>query len=86
MILTIDQGTTSSRAIIFDIDGSVIDSKQEEYPLIYPQNGWVEIDPEKLLESVTNTLKNFQSLNFFLVYFHKFQFLSHTLQTELNED
>ena len=63
MILTIDQGTTSSRAIIFDIDGSVIDSKQEEYPLIYPHNGWVEIDPEKLLESVTNTLKNFQSLN-----------------------
>lgn len=62
MILTIDQGTTSSRAIIFDIDGSVIDSKQEEYPLIYPHNGWVEIDPEKLLESVTNTLKNFQSL------------------------
>ena len=62
MILTIDQGTTSSRAIIFDIDGSVIDSKQEEYPLIYPQKGWVEIDPDKLLESVTNTIKTFQSL------------------------
>ena len=61
MILTIDQGTTSSRAIIFDTNGSVIDSKQKEYPLIYPQNGWVEIDPEKLLESVTNTIKTFQA-------------------------
>ena len=44
-ILTIDQGTTSSRAVIFGENMQVIDQSQQEYPLIYPADGWVEIDP-----------------------------------------
>ena len=55
-ILTIDQGTTSSRSIIFDINGDIEQVAQEEYPLIFPNDGWVEIDPDDLYKSVTNTL------------------------------
>jgi len=55
-ILTIDQGTTSSRAIVFDTNAEIIQSAQKEYPLIYPASGWVEIDPEVLIKSVTDSL------------------------------
>ena len=55
-ILTIDQGTTSSRSIIFDINGNIEQIAQEEYPLIFPNDGWVEINPDKLYQSVLNTL------------------------------
>ena len=51
-ILTIDQGTTSSRSITYDINGDTIESSQYEYPLIYPEDGWVEIDPQVLMDSV----------------------------------
>ena len=62
-ILTIDQGTTSSRSIIFDINGDIEQVAQEEYPLIFPNDGWVEIDPEDLYESVTNTLDQLDLTN-----------------------
>ena len=55
-ILTIDQGTTSSRAIIFSISGDIEHISQEEYPLIYPEDGWVEIEPEVLKQSVLNII------------------------------
>jgi len=55
-ILTIDQGTTSSRSIIFDQNANIQVSAQEEYPLLYPNDGWVEIEPNKLYDSVINTL------------------------------
>ncbi len=55
-ILTIDQGTTSSRSIIFNKNGDIEQIAQEEYPLIFPNDGWVEIDPDILYESVTSTL------------------------------
>ena len=55
-ILTIDQGTTSSRSIVFDSNANIIEVSQKEYPLIYPEDGWVEIDPEILIKSVTDTL------------------------------
>ncbi len=45
-ILAIDQGTTSSRAIVFDQSGAVIASSQYEFPQHYPADGWVEHDPE----------------------------------------
>ena len=51
-ILTIDQGTTSSRSIIFDNNGNIEQVAQEEYPLIFPNDGWVEIDPDDLYKSV----------------------------------
>jgi glycerol kinase len=56
-ILTIDQGTTSSRSIIFDQKANIQVSAQEEYPLIYPNDGWVEVKPDDLYSSVLKTLK-----------------------------
>mgnify|MGYP002276822382 CR=1 FL=1 len=50
-ILAIDQGTTSSRAIIFDKSGQVIAVAQREFNQIYPDNGWVEHDPEDIWSS-----------------------------------
>ena len=47
-ILAIDQGTTSSRAIVFNTRGHVISRAQMEFPQIYPQDGWVEHDPESI--------------------------------------
>ena len=57
-ILTIDQGTTSSRSITYDIYGGTIESSQHEYPLIYPEDGWVEIDPQILMDSVIKSLND----------------------------
>lgn len=51
-ILALDQGTTSSRAIIFDADGQRIGAGQEEFPQHFPQDGWVEHDPEDLWGSI----------------------------------
>ena len=51
-ILTIDQGTTSSRCIIFAKDGTVISSAQYEFEQHYPNNGWVEHAPQDILDTV----------------------------------
>jgi glycerol kinase len=50
-ILALDQGTTSSRAILFDRAGRIVRSAQQEYPQIYPQPGWVEHNPEDIWNS-----------------------------------
>jgi glycerol kinase len=50
-ILALDQGTTSSRAIVFDRAGRVISAAQREFRQIYPQPGWVEHDPMEIWES-----------------------------------
>ncbi|MBL8152584.1 MAG: glycerol kinase GlpK [Anaerolineae bacterium] len=50
-ILALDQGTTSSRAILFDDGGRIVASAQQEFPQIYPQPGWVEHDPEAIWQS-----------------------------------
>jgi glycerol kinase len=47
-ILAIDQGTTSTRAIVFDASGRPVASAQKELPQIFPQPGWVEHDPEEI--------------------------------------
>ena len=47
-ILSIDQGTTSSRAIIFDNSGNIVAVAQKEFTQIYPQPGWVEHDPDEI--------------------------------------
>ena len=44
-ILALDQGTTSSRAILFDRRGQIASVGQYDFPQIYPQTGWVEHDP-----------------------------------------
>ena len=51
-LLAIDQGTSSSRTVIYDHTTSVVASAQQEFPQIYPQPGWVEHDPEAIWESV----------------------------------
>ena len=51
-ILAIDQGTTSTRAILFDGEMKVAGSKQQEFTQHFPQDGWVEHDPEEIWESV----------------------------------
>jgi len=51
MILALDQGTTSSRAIVFDADGSIVSVAQREFRQIYPQPGWVEHDPRDIASS-----------------------------------
>jgi glycerol kinase len=50
-ILSLDQGTTSSRAILFDKSGQVVRKAQREFKQIYPQPGWVEHDPSEIWES-----------------------------------
>ena len=50
-ILSLDQGTTSSRAILFAEDGAVVASSQKEFNQIYPNSGWVEHDPYDILTS-----------------------------------
>ncbi len=47
-ILALDQGTTSSRAIVFDHDGTIVSVAQKEFTQIFPQPGWVEHDPEEI--------------------------------------
>jgi glycerol kinase len=51
VILALDQGTTSSRAMAIDRDGSVVASAQREFTQHYPQPGWVEHDPDEILAS-----------------------------------
>src|ERR1700761_6778495 len=50
-ILALDQGTTSSRSILFGKDGAIVAQGQREFRQIYPQGGWVEHDPFDILTS-----------------------------------
>ncbi|MCU0380248.1 MAG: glycerol kinase GlpK [Chitinophagaceae bacterium] len=50
-ILAFDQGTTSSRAIVFDRSGSIVSVAQKEFRQVYPQPGWVEHDPMEIWSS-----------------------------------
>lgn len=56
-ILAIDQGTTSTRAILFDGEMKVAGSGQKEFAQHYPASGWVEHDPEDIWASVVSTVK-----------------------------
>ena len=56
--LAIDQGTTSSRAIIFDANLKLINDAQKEYDLTYPNDGWVELDPLDVIKTVKETVNN----------------------------
>ena len=44
-IISLDQGTTSSRAVVFDNHSNIVAVSQKEFKQIYPQPGWVEHDP-----------------------------------------
>ncbi|PNG24671.1 glycerol kinase GlpK [Methylocella silvestris] len=56
-LLAIDQGTTSTRSLVFDVGGRLIASAQRELPQHYPQLGWVEHDPEDIWRDVLATAR-----------------------------
>ena len=56
-ILAIDQGTTSSRAMVFDKDCKIVSVAQEEFAQHFPQSGWVEHEPEDIWDTVVRTCR-----------------------------
>lgn len=56
-VLAIDQGTTSTRAIVFDGEMKIAGAGQKEFTQFYPRSGWVEHDPEEIWDSVVSTIK-----------------------------
>jgi glycerol kinase len=56
-ILAIDQGTTSSRAIVFRADTSIAASAQQEFPQHFPASGWVEHEPDDIWQSTLATCR-----------------------------
>lgn len=57
-ILSLDQGTTSSRAIVFDKKGAIVCMAQEEFTQIFPQPGWVEHDPNEIFNTQTAVIES----------------------------
>lgn len=55
-ILSLDQGTTSSRAIVFDYEGNIRSVAQHEFPQIFPKSGWVEHDPQQIWASQASVI------------------------------
>ena len=56
-IISIDQGTTSSRAILFSLKGKPVYSSQQEFTQYFPKSGWVEHNPEEIWKTTKKTLK-----------------------------
>ena len=56
-ILALDQGTTSSRAIIFDHSAEIVGKAQQDFQQIFPASGWVEHDPEAIWDSQLQTMR-----------------------------
>ena len=56
-VIALDQGTTSSRAVLFDAEGHLVAKAQREFPQIYPKPGWVEHDPKEILSSQMQALR-----------------------------
>ena len=52
MFLIIDQGTTSTKVMLFDLSGNKVDSSQKSFEQIFPNNGWVEHNPEEIIKTV----------------------------------
>ena len=57
VLVALDQGTTSSRAVVFDLEGHILSQYAEEFPQIYPHPGWVEHDPNMILQTQTGALQ-----------------------------
>ena len=56
-VIAIDQGTTSTRSIVFDDQFTIVGQGQEEFKQHFPKSGWVEHSPNDLLNSVVSTFK-----------------------------
>ena len=57
-VMAVDQGTTSSRAILFHADGSIVSKAQYSFPQHYPKPGWVEHDPMEILDSQVRAMRD----------------------------
>ena len=57
LVVALDQGTTSSRAIVFDSAGRIVSSAQEEFPQVFRRPGWVEHDPDAIWQSQFSTVR-----------------------------
>ncbi|SDH73620.1 glycerol kinase [Arthrobacter subterraneus] len=57
-VIAIDQGTTSSRAIVFDHQGNIVSSGQKEHEQIFPKAGWVEHDPMEIWDNTREVIGN----------------------------
>src|SRR4029453_12216992 len=55
-IMALDQGTTSSRSMVFDKQGNIISVAQKEFPQIFPKPGWVEHDAEEIWSTQFGTM------------------------------
>ena len=60
LIYAIDQGTSSTRVIVFNLKWEVVTQHQVEFQSIYPEEGWCEVDPKVLLD----TVKQVRTLHF----------------------
>ena len=57
-IISIDQGTTSSRTILFDLKGKPVYVSKKEFTQYFPKSGWVEHDPEEIWRTTKQTLQD----------------------------
>lgn len=57
LILSLDQGTTSSRALVFDSAGQIVSVAQQEFTQYFPESGWVEHDPEEIWQTTILTAR-----------------------------
>ena len=57
-IVSIDQGTTSSRVILFNLTGQIIYSSQFEFNQYFPKDGWVEHNPDEIWKTTLKSLKD----------------------------
>ncbi len=78
--ISIDQGTTSSRAILFGEDGSILKTCQMEFEQIFPKPGWVEHNPEEIWETTKSVLKDLYHSN--ITKKHKIRGIGITNQRE----
>ena len=62
-LVALDQGTTSSRAVVFDLSGHMLAAYSVEFPQIYPKPGWVEHDPKAILDSQIAALRQAVTLS-----------------------
>ncbi len=62
-ILAIDQGTTGTTTVLYDRQGQMVDKSYRELPQIYPKPGWVEHDPERIWQTVVESIRDLLSRN-----------------------
>src|SRR5258706_13120590 len=56
-LLGIDVGTTGCKAVVFDEGGKILSSAYREYPLHFPQTGWIELDSNRVMKSVRDVIR-----------------------------